>query len=46
MLRTDGHSPPRFRVAGTLVHMPEFARAFRCDAPRTVLGDAPRAGIW
>jgi hypothetical protein len=26
--------------------MPEFARAFRCDAPRAVLGDAPHAEIW
>ena len=45
-LRTDAHSPPRFRVAGTLVHMPEFARAFRCDAPRTALGEGQHAEIW
>jgi predicted metalloendopeptidase len=46
LLRTDGHSPPRFRVAGTIAHMPEFARAFGCDAAKTVLADDLRAEIW
>jgi putative endopeptidase len=40
LLRTDGHSPPRFRVAGAIAHMPEFARAFSCDPAKTVLGDS------
>ena len=46
LLRIDGHSPPRFRVNGTLAHMPEFARAFSCDAARTVLAEPLRAEIW
>ena len=34
---TDPHSPPRFRVNGVVVNMPEFARAFQCKpgAPMT-----------
>jgi predicted metalloendopeptidase len=45
-LRTDGHSPPRFRVNGPLKHMPEFARAFSCDASKTLSSAAARAQIW
>ncbi|MEJ8566762.1 M13 family metallopeptidase [Elongatibacter sediminis] len=32
---TDPHSPPRHRINGVVVNMPEFARAFQCpaDAP-------------
>ena len=45
-LRTDAHSPPRFRVAGVLANMPEFAQAFACDAARTLLSDGERANIW
>ncbi|HUP98512.1 MAG TPA: M13 family metallopeptidase [Usitatibacter sp.] len=45
-LLTGQHSLPRFRVAGPLAHMPEFARAFSCDASRTMLPDAARNAIW
>ena len=45
-LRTDGHSPPRFRVKGPLAHMPEFARAFSCDAAKTLTSGEARAAIW
>jgi predicted metalloendopeptidase len=45
-LRTDGHSPSRFRVKGSLAHMPEFARAFSCDASKTLLPPPERAEIW
>jgi endothelin-converting enzyme/putative endopeptidase len=27
---TDSHSPPRYRVNGVVVNMPEFAKAFAC----------------
>jgi putative endopeptidase len=30
--RTDPHSPPRYRVNGLVVNMPEFAQAFACKA--------------
>jgi endothelin-converting enzyme/putative endopeptidase len=29
---TDYHSPPRYRVNGVVVNMPEFAKAFACKA--------------
>ena len=44
-LRTDGHSPPRFRILAPLANMPAFAQAYACKA-----GDAMVAGepirIW
>jgi putative endopeptidase len=46
LLATDSHSPPRYRVSGVIAHMPEFARAFSCDANRTLLSEADRANIW
>jgi putative endopeptidase len=46
LLATDPHSPPRFRVAGVVAQMPEFARAFSCDAGRTLLTESQRANIW
>jgi predicted metalloendopeptidase len=45
-LRTDGHSPPRFRVKGPLAHSPEFARAFSCNAEKTLSSAGERAEIW
>jgi len=32
-LKTDPHSPPRFRVQGPLANLPEFAEAFSCSPP-------------
>jgi putative endopeptidase len=32
-LKTDPHSPPRFRVVGPLANLPEFAEAFSCTPP-------------
>ncbi|QJR11404.1 Neutral endopeptidase [Usitatibacter rugosus] len=45
-LKTDGHSPPRFRVRGPLENMPEFARAFSCDTAKTLRADNERVNIW
>ena len=45
-LRTDGHSPPRFRVAGVIANLPEFSRAFACSAGQPLLSEADRANIW
>jgi len=45
-LRTDGHSPPRFRVAGIVANMPEFSAAFSCPAGRPLLSETDRANIW
>jgi predicted metalloendopeptidase len=45
-LQTDGHSPPRFRVAGPLANMTEFARAFSCDPVKTLRAEGERVNLW
>ena len=45
-LRTGQHSLHHFRVKGPIAHMPEFARAFSCDASKTLLSESERANIW
>jgi len=45
-LRTDAHSPPRFRVAGIIANLPEFSTAFSCTAGKPLLSEAERANIW
>ena len=52
--RTDPHSPPRYRINGVLVNMPEFAQAFAFKAgqPRRVgrrqrnVGESERYASW
>jgi putative endopeptidase len=45
-LRTGQHSLPRFRVAGPVRHMPEFAKAFSCAPDKALLTEGERANIW
>jgi putative endopeptidase len=45
-LRTDSHSLPALRVRGVVTNIPEFARAFSCDASKALLAPALRADIW
>ena len=46
-ITTDPHSPPRFRVKGPLANMPEFAKAFSCQASDTALrAESERVNIW
>ena len=45
-LRTDGHSPPRFRVAGVIANLPEFSSAYSCSAGKPLLSESDRANIW
>ena len=46
LMLTDGHSLARYRVSGPIAHMPEFAKAFSCDASKTLLPDIARNAIW
>jgi len=43
---TGQHSLPRFRVDGPIAHMPEFAKAFSCDASKTLLPGITQSAIW
>jgi len=46
-IRTDPHSPGRYRVNGPLSNMPEFAKAFDCKpGDPMVRSDDIRAKIW
>ncbi|HTN49926.1 MAG TPA: M13 family metallopeptidase [Burkholderiaceae bacterium] len=46
-LRTDEHSPGRWRVLGPLANLPAFAAAFRCPADAPMLRPAAeRITIW
>jgi putative endopeptidase len=46
-LATDPHSPGQFRANGPVSNMPEFARAFSCDASSPMVRPANvRASIW
>ncbi len=44
-VKTDPHSPPKFRVNGAVVNLPEFAQAFRCKqgAP---MNPKDRCVVW
>ena len=46
LILTDAHSLPHLRVRGTISHMPEFAKAFSCDASKTLTAEWERARIW
>jgi len=41
----DPHSPPRFRVNGSLVNFPEFAQAFACSKG-TPMNPGNTCSVW
>lgn len=47
-LRTDEHSPTKYRVIGALSNIPEFAQAFGCKAgqDRMARSEEQRCEIW
>lgn len=45
LVKTDPHSPPRFRVNGALSQFPQFSEAFQCK-PGAKMAPANRCEIW
>ena len=44
---TDPHSPPIYRINGVVVNMPQFAKAFACDADAAMVKKAEEiCEIW
>jgi len=47
LARTDPHSPPRYRVNGLVVNMPEFAAAFSCKPGQPMTKPAEKVcKVW
>ncbi|MEM1024834.1 MAG: M13 family metallopeptidase [Myxococcota bacterium] len=44
-IQTDPHSPPKYRVNGSLSNLPEFADAFQCAAG-TPMAPTDRCTVW
>ena len=42
---TDPHSPPKYRVNGLVVNMPEFAEAFSCKPAQAMVAEK-RCRVW
>jgi predicted metalloendopeptidase len=45
LVQTNPHSPPQFRVNGVLVNMPEFQKAFSCQAGQPMVS-ANACRVW
>lgn len=45
-VKTDYHSPTRFRTIGPLVNMDEFRKAFGCNEGTMIAPDSLRVTIW
>ena len=45
LVQTNPHSPPKFRVNGVVVNMPEFQKAFSCQATQP-MGSANACRVW
>jgi putative endopeptidase len=43
--RTDPHSPPKYRVNGLMVNLPEFQQAFACQKGQPMVSDK-RCRVW
>ena len=44
---TDPHSPPKYRVNGVVVNMPEFGKAFSCKAGSPMMKDPAKVcSVW
>ena len=45
-VKTDPHSPTRYRIIGPLVNMDEFYNAFGCKSGNMIASDSLRVTIW
>lgn len=45
LVQVDPHSPPKFRINGTLSNMPEFAAAFSCTDTSNMTHN-PQCSVW
>ena len=45
-IKTDPHSPTRFRIIGPLTNMPEFHAAFGCKEGAMIAPDSLKVAIW
>ena len=45
LVQTDPHTPPKFRVNGTVVNMPEFQKAFSCK-PGEKMAPVHACRVW
>ncbi len=45
LVATDPHSPPRFRVIGTVSSLPEFGEAFACR-PGSKMRPEKTCKVW
>src|SRR5262249_15002982 len=43
---TDEHSPPRERINGVVVNMPEFAQAFSCKPNQPMVKPGKICSVW
>ena len=46
LIMTDPHSLARYRVKGPIRQLPEFAKAFSCDARLALLPEDQRTNLW
>ncbi len=45
IVQYDPHSPPKYRVNGVVVNMPEFSEAFSCK-PGQTMNPPRRCQVW
>jgi predicted metalloendopeptidase len=45
LVQTNPHAPPKFRVNGVLVNMPEFQKAFSCQSGQSMVS-ANACRVW
>ncbi|HKR33098.1 MAG TPA: M13-type metalloendopeptidase, partial [Terriglobales bacterium] len=44
---TDPHSPPKYRINGVVVNMPEFSKSFSCKAGQPMTKPAEQVcKVW